>query len=193
MLYATMQSYGLDWIDALPIVEMGLRSAKHSTTKSSPYEIVFGKLPNLPHFIPENIEFEEMSSSEYLKMVEKRRVEIKEMISQKNVKDEDNKQVNLFKEGDLVVIKTHSTGKIGVHQPKYEGPAIVTKILGVKTYMVKLKNKEFKRHEDSLKKWSGNYSKIVQRPPKQDEPLKRVSKRKRYPVCKYGFYLFKGE
>ena len=27
MLYSTIKTYGLDWIDALPIVEIGLRSA----------------------------------------------------------------------------------------------------------------------------------------------------------------------
>ena len=54
------------------------------------------------------------------------------------------------------MVKIHPKRKAGVSLPKYEGPAIITKILGVKSYMVSYKNKEIKRHEDSLKKWMGN-------------------------------------
>ena len=43
MIYATVNGYGVDWVDALPFVEVGLREAQHSAIKISPYEAVFGR------------------------------------------------------------------------------------------------------------------------------------------------------
>jgi len=67
MIFATVDSYGGDWVSALPMVEIGLRSAQHSTIKASPYEVIFGRKPRLPQFVPENMDLdEEPSAKAYL-------------------------------------------------------------------------------------------------------------------------------
>ena len=61
MIFATIDSYGGDWVTALPLVEIGLRSAQHSTTKTSPYEVIIGRKPKLPQFVAENLEVDNLS------------------------------------------------------------------------------------------------------------------------------------
>ena len=84
MIFATVDSYGGDWVSALPMVEIVLRSAEHSTIKASPYEVLFGRKPRLPQFVPENINFESLSSEKYIIDLEKRRKELKEKIQRFN-------------------------------------------------------------------------------------------------------------
>jgi transposase InsO family protein len=48
MISATVQSHRVSWCQALPIVEMGIRSSVQATTGLSPSEIIFGKKMRLP-------------------------------------------------------------------------------------------------------------------------------------------------
>ena len=48
MISATIQRHRISWCQALPFVEMGLRCSIQSSTRFSPYEILFGKKMSLP-------------------------------------------------------------------------------------------------------------------------------------------------
>jgi len=48
MIYGTTRTFHREWREVLPLVEMGLRSTIQSTTKVSPYELVFGRPMRLP-------------------------------------------------------------------------------------------------------------------------------------------------
>ena len=152
MIFATVDSYGGDWVSALPMVEIGLRSAKHSTIKASPYEILFGRIPRLPQFIPENANFESWSSEKYINDLEKRRKELKERIQRFNERRNTLPVKNYFEIGEHVMIKSLPTGKIGVSKARFEGPGEIVGILDPKSYLVKFCGKVYRRHEGCLKR-----------------------------------------
>ena len=194
MIYATVSSHGGDWVDTLPIIEIGLRSAIHSTIRVSPYEVIFGRLPNLPQFIPQNLKFENLNAEEYMKKLEKRRLEINTMLKDINMQNE-IKMKSLYKAGDFVMVKSVDNQRKGIDKPKYIGPAIVHKILGIKSYVVRLNGNYLKRHEDHLKRYETrklNYSKTE--PKEQKTSNSKNVKEERYPkrytsnkVQRYGF------
>ena len=155
MVFSTINQYGIDWVEALPLVEIGIRSSKHSQLKISPYEALFGKMPNLPQFIPENYNLENLDMGQYLKELERRRKRIDNKLKGIN-KEKDNKSmINLFKIGDLVMVKCLPKIKLGVSEPRYEGPGHIVKIVDKKSYVINLQGKLFRRHEDSLKLFKG--------------------------------------
>ena len=194
MLYSTMRSYGLDWVDALPFVEMGIRASKHSATKFSPFEGLFGRLPIMPQFIPVNMDFEIMTPEEFLKEIEERRASVRESIRKQNLEKERISQVNIFKEGDLVMIKYLPVRKTGVVSQRYDGHGVISKVLGVKSYMVRLGKSEYERQEDSLKKChQKKFQDIESTKAKSLKQIGGLSTRIRKPTARYGFGLVGGE
>ena len=152
MIYATINSYGGDWVSALPYVEMGMRSSKHALTKLSPYEVIFGKNPRLPQFIPENLQFEKLTSQDYISQLEKKRTEHRKEIENINKRRDNVETENYFRLGERVMIKCLPSGKVGVSQPRFEGPAEIIRVLNSKSYMVKFGEKVLRRHEVDLKR-----------------------------------------
>ena len=147
MIYATVNSYGGDWVSALPYVEIGMRSSKHPLTKTSPYEAIFGIKPRLPQFIPENLQFEKLSSERFMVELEKRRVELRKGIEETNKERSEVQAQNYFQLGEKVMMKCLPAGKVGISKPRYEGPVQIVRILNSKSYLVKFGEKNFRRHE----------------------------------------------
>ena len=154
MIFATVESYGGDWVSALPMVEIGLRCAKHMSTKASPYEVIFGRKPRLPQFISENLHYDSLAPKTYLAELERRRNEMRENV-QRYTDGKDAQEVkNVFRIGDLVMMRCLPRSKIGVHKARFEGPGEIVGVVDRKSYIVEFKGKTYRRHEDSLKKYS---------------------------------------
>ena len=154
MIYATVNSYGGDWVSALPYVEIGMRSSKHPLTKTSPYEAIFGIKPRLPQFIPENLQFENLSSEKFMIELEKRGVELRRGIEETNKERSEVQAENYFQLGEKVMMKCLPAGKVGISKPRFEGPVQIVRILNSKSYLVKFGEKFFRRHECDLKRYN---------------------------------------
>ena len=153
MIFATVDSYGGDWVSALPMVEIGLRSAQHRTTKASPYEVIFGRKPKLPQFVAENLHFDNLSPKEYIDNLENRRRKLRETIQRSNEEKNMIEVKNLFKVGERVMMKSLPIKKMGVDKARFEGPGVVVSIIDPKSYLVSVNGKIYRRHENSLKSY----------------------------------------
>jgi len=161
MIFATVDSYGGDWVSALPMVEIGLRSAQHSTIKASPYEVIFGRKPRLPQFVPENMDLdEEPSPKAYLNRLERKRLELKERIRKLNNEKNILPVKNIFNIDERVMMECLPTQKLGVCKPRFEGPGIIVGIVNPKSYLVELRGKIYRRHEANLKRFNQASSKM---------------------------------
>ena len=155
MIFATVDSYGGDWVSALPMVEIGLRSAQHSTIKASPYEVIFGRKPRLPQFVPENMDLdEEPSPKAYLNRLERKRLELKERIRKLNNEKNILPVKNIFNIDERVMMECLPTQKLGVCKPRFEGPGIIVGIVNPNSYLVEFCGKIYRRHEANLKRFN---------------------------------------
>lgn len=145
MLYATTQSEGINWEDALPRIEIGLRATINNGIKQVPYEVVFGKIPNLPLNTTCKIK-----QSERLKKREIVRNECKLNNHSADVK-------NIFNVGDKVMVRTY-IAKVGIDKKRYEGPGSIIAIVNPKSYLIKIGSTIKRRHESALKLFRGKYS-----------------------------------
>jgi hypothetical protein len=97
------------WENMLPALKFALNSAPHLTTRYSPFQILYGRRPNLAHMLHNPTQ----SYSEEAYLVQKR---------------EFDKRSNsrTFSAGDIVyVVRPHSGHLAQKFQPKFEGPFTV--------------------------------------------------------------------
>jgi transposase InsO family protein len=128
MIYATATSKKIDWVDAIPYVEMGLRSTKSRTTGCSPHEMIFKRHAGLPW---RNVNSDQAPE-----------------ISKKVVTERAK-----FDVGDNVMMR--SVMQAGWLKPKFIGPCQITEILHSKVYRLNFKGKQFIRNEYHLKSCKG--------------------------------------
>jgi len=183
MIYATMITHKLDWPDVLPIVEMGLRVAEHSTLKFSPSEIVFGKLPNIAQFKNSNEMLRKNTAKIENNRTESRLKVWKMMQSMK----ENAPVVNRFNVGDMVMIRNILNGKLGIDEPRYMGPGKIIGVINPKSYWLSYNSKTIRRHEDHLKAFNGVLKKEMREVAIEDAGICQGEKRKRSNVKRYGF------
>ena len=150
MLYATCHESGKDWVDAIPHVEIGLRSSLHRITGYSPYEIVFGSKMRLPHF--KNIPMVSKSVSDFIQEITENK-QLTHNILRSKLQTRDNFD-NEFNVGDTVLVRKIRNVKENMMQARYFGPCTVAKVLGPKTYQLNYQGKMFTRNRDFIKWFS---------------------------------------
>lgn len=157
-LYATCKSNNQSWPQAIPYVEMCMRSSKHNKYKTSPFEILFGERMNLnPELIEGNIDIEE---TDFLKHIKQRldiqkiqREKMKKYSKTSSSKLKTNEPEMKLKIGDLVMVKTEERGMLTA---RFNGPWKVSKILINNNILVENDGKKIERNIHQLKRFHGN-------------------------------------
>lgn len=178
MVSSVVHSRHVSWCEALPIVEMGLRCAVQSTTRYSPYEVLFGRRMETPlcwkysnctniHKPLENQPSQ--FTNRYIEDLHRNLEEIHEEV-RKNAKLATNRQAKYYNNnkvhpdiqiGDAVLVAVE--GHIPNAFPKklYRGPFRVT---GKKFWTFKLEDMEtgevIQRNYNQLKMFHGDTSRI---------------------------------
>lgn len=129
-----------DWSEALPSVEFGIRTTKQKTTNYSPYEIIFGRKPNVnitQTKVIENKDVEGTYSERLRGSLEKihEKVRLNMEIRNKGVqarydKNRWSKEVVV---GDKVLVKNEDQRGF---DKKYVGPYTVEKVVDKWTYVL---------------------------------------------------------
>ena len=145
-LFATTREKKLDWIDAIPHIELGLRSTKNMKTGFSPNEIVFGTAMKFPWKTSQLQSFAGSTYEDYMDHQNKRIENIHKAIRDRNMKVTVE---NKYEIGDLVMIKSVISN--GWLRPKFIGPCRIIQIIHPKVYKLEHKGKYFIRNEFHLK------------------------------------------
>ena len=193
MIYATSKQRGIDWIDSLPYIEMGLRSTVSSATGYSPHEIIFGFRLSLPwcHSLKNISEYS--TELEFVKDHERRIGDLHRLLQSATQYEAPNS----YEVGDLVMVR--SVKEKGLLKPKYFGPCKVIEALGRKLYRLDYNGYQFKRNQYHLKKFKNNAmkrkdirrnsvdAKLSVPATRGEKDLKKYPQRIRSSIRRYGF------
>jgi transposase InsO family protein len=149
MISATMQRHRISWCQALPFVEMGLRCSIQSSTRFSPYEVLFGKKMSLPlcwkYPLPLAEDKSTVNSNQYLQELNENlqwmHTEVMKnadlAASQQKAYYDRNRMFKEINVGDQVLVKI--TGHLPNKFPRniYDGPYIVVSRKGNWNYKLK--------------------------------------------------------
>jgi transposase InsO family protein len=203
MLFATMRTFNKDWKEAIPFVEMGIRSSVQSTIKVSPFEVLFGKMMRLPTIwmYPTNQKLNELLEnrshySEYVMQLQTRLSKIHANILQveqhrENSSSSMKKQGVSIQIGSYVMAKRFPVEKC-INNARYDGPYLVSNKLGEWTYqLVHVKTGErVVRNHHHVKRCSPELSSTKCRSELNTIPVdKQQPKQKRHKAApdRYGF------
>jgi hypothetical protein len=155
---------GKQWDNVLPAITFAINASVNSSTKYSPFQVVFGSRPKFP-LHQHHTDFSKIPADyhDYVVTHSKNLGSIREEIKANALKSGElmveryNKNANPLKVsvGDYVYMLAEQTGQGRKFQPKYTGPLVVHKI--VSDHIVKLRNpstgKPFRNdvHLDRLK------------------------------------------
>ena len=145
MIFATTLTYKRDWRAALPIVELGLRSTIHATTKISPYQVIFGRPMRTPLSWMQPSEVTRTTPrptlhSEYVLDLQARLRDIHETLRRnqrpvERMEQNPQRQTRPLESGTCVMARILPVEK-GITLPRYEGPYKIVGKLGVWTYVL---------------------------------------------------------
>ena len=160
MVYATMKTTGKNWTEVLPAVEMAMRCTKHSVTKFSPYEVVFGKTMTTPltHGVNERDNSKrEYSTCEYIKSIQTSLQRIHELMRKKrNTKGLNEFPDTPYDDSTMVMAKIFPEAR-GLKFPRYEGPYTIIKRRGWCYTLKHMRTgKIIERNHYHIKKFNGN-------------------------------------
>lgn len=149
-----------DWDEWIPMAIFAYNTTVHSTTKFTPYELVFGIQPRIPSAITQSPEFYYTYDNyvENLKMKLNRSYDL----AKQNIKQskEINKQYydkntshKTYKIGDLVYLLNESSTPATSKKlrPIYQGPYEIISIDSPVTVTIKIRNKHVKVHTNRIK------------------------------------------
>jgi len=142
MIFACCGEKGKEWDEVLHLVETGLRSTRHNGTGHTPFNILYGFTPKLSKwFMARN-----MSDTQ------KRRDTVRAEIDNRNkeIEAQNNRINSKFYPGDNVMIRV-SEQKPGVYAKRFIGPGKIIRKRANKSYVVKIGDKTYVRHEDHVK------------------------------------------
>jgi transposase InsO family protein len=154
MLYATVKTFKREWKDVLPIVEMGLRSTIHCSTKVSPFEIVFGGKMRIPNswlyfscgsMKDETANDNRPAISQYIIDLQNKLHWLHSRLAKSYQRKKVKPQVRggamrcPFEIGQKVMAKIFPEVK-GANYPRYDGPYIIKGKLGDWTYELEHSN-----------------------------------------------------
>jgi transposase InsO family protein len=151
MVYATSKSFNKEWVEVLPLVEMGLRSTMQSTTKVTPFEVIFGKSMQLPlvwldptdGVSQSDIPITRKFCSDYIIQLQGRLSKLQEHVVQSQAKTRQEDQIRMektktsmpFSIGEYVMVRILPIEK-GINLPRYSGPYVISDKKGDWTYVL---------------------------------------------------------
>lgn len=163
MLRSFVSECPTQWEQKLPFVVSAYNASVNSTTRKSPFELVFGKTMSLPdsvtknstpsytyddyaHDLRENLKYGWRTAREKL---------LQRKEKNKQYFDKKNQTKNLdLAVGDLVLMRNnHKTNK---YDTAYVGPFEIVEITGPNSVKLRNKNRTFRAHKDQLKKYFRN-------------------------------------
>jgi hypothetical protein len=144
-----------DWDERLSDAVSAINSAKQSTTKHSPFQLVYGRIPNRPdNNLFEWPEDAPVSRKKFIKRVEQLRKVARLNIIRRQDKtkllcDARRKASKPYHQGDLVLVRRmlKKKGFTKKFLPKYIGPFQVVKKVAETTYLVEELPSRRKRKE----------------------------------------------
>jgi transposase InsO family protein len=144
-----------DWDMFLPHIAFCYNSSIHSATKYSPFELVFGQKAEIPISTPYNYELITFYDDYVSEFKNKHKLAIQ--LARENIEKSKNiqkiqydKHINPveFKQGDLVLIKTHSPKKLS---SLFHGPYEVLERISDTNTKILVKNKPKMLHNNNIK------------------------------------------
>jgi len=179
---------GEKWADLVGEIEYGINTRPSSTTKFTPYELVYGRIPPGPTYTDVLTDTEERGADEQVRLI-RDRIRITQQLAHENQMMAANKQQSFhnahaqahrFKTGDTVWHYNRSSVERGVTSKlayRWKGPYSVKQVIGPVTY--RLEDKEGKLLPGTM------HARDLHRP---DEPQKRTTKtfpkRRNQPVAR---------
>ena len=142
MIFACSHDKGKEWDEITHIVEIGLRSTKHSSTGHSPFCVLFGFTPRISKW----------SQTKQVKEIYEKREDVRNDVEAKNQMEEtQNKKIShRFRVDDSVMIRVGEK-RPGIYSQRFIGPGKIIARRPNKSYVILKGNKTFIRHEDHLK------------------------------------------
>ena len=142
-----------NWVECLPAVMFAYRTAKHESTRMTPFQIMYGRQAILPLEVQYNPTFhdqdtfeseETISSKIEMLLAIRERMFVKVASNIKNAQNVQKQQYDKrhrgsdFKVGDLVkqVNKIRKDRKGGRFTDRFDGPYIVARVLGKNRYKI---------------------------------------------------------
>jgi transposase InsO family protein len=130
-----------DWDEQLPFVTFNYNASIHSSTKQTPFEMMYGRTPVLPFDYQDNnvtLSYDPEHSNKLIKFLSSLNEQAKQNIikHQQRYKEryDKNRSDPTYKIGDLVLVKTLNTrSKFDI---RYEGPFKIIQQLAHKTFVV---------------------------------------------------------
>lgn len=145
------------WENLLPFAVFSYNTAINSSTGFMPYELVYGKKPNLAQTRRALYTFDDYVSNLRLILDRTRAIAKENLIAakEKQKRSYDKKLVNFeLKAGDFVFMKNNSAVGPKKFQQKFKGPFLVKKILNDENILIVEKNKEKVVHKNLLTKYN---------------------------------------
>jgi transposase InsO family protein len=147
-----------DWDVYLPLAMFSYNTSEHSTTGFTPYELLYGKKPNLPSSIqnPDPL----LTYEDYINQVKYKLATIRALAKERILKAKENSkrlydrnaEEPKYKINDFVYLKDNlprSTSK--KLTPKWLGPYQITKLHNNQNITIKIGNKEKRVHVNLVK------------------------------------------
>ena len=150
MIYATCTETGSDWVDALPLIEIGLRASCHKSTGFSPHEIIFGckmRLPQQKQIWSDN----DQTCVEFMRKMANNRMLVRSNLKSTVKGKVESPSQNPFVVGAKVLVRKLCTFKANMLEARYFGPCTIIEKLGEKSYRLVYNGKTFKRSCDHFK------------------------------------------
>ena len=144
-IFCVHHSTGYNWEEAIPYVEIGLRTTKTRDSKYSPHEIIFGRTLRVPGLTNDSIIAQ--SSKQYLDKLRERL----ESIATKEKPEENPEPTRKFKVGENVMVRKST--KPDIYEGRFFGPAKIIEFVYPKSYVVQYKHRVYRRHESFLKRF----------------------------------------
>jgi transposase InsO family protein len=216
MLFATMKSFHKEWIEVLPLVEMGLRGTLQATTKVSPFEILFSKQMRFPNIWMSPISKEKDVSgftaerryySQYIIELQQNLFKVHSNIIQALIQTPSSKQSITKRVVKPLEIGCHVMAKIfpiekSLVTPRYDGPYLIVSKRGTWTYELEhtVSKKKIIRNHHHVKRClpkltsanqkrrisQSNGSQLINTG-RSNIPVQHMVTRKRVPPERYGF------
>ena len=157
MIYATSNENGRDWVQSIPLVNIGLRCSWSRPINQIPHEIIFGRKLRLPW-----TQLEEQTVSQdihqYIDQLDRNIKHIQSKVKERNHCCP--KEFQKFKRGEKVMVKIKGSG---INSKKYFGPCTVVNYIGRNNYELKYNGKTFRRNELQMKSYPQREAQSIHR------------------------------
>ncbi|XP_063817634.1 uncharacterized protein LOC135056421 [Pseudophryne corroboree] len=118
-LMKAMQDTGKGWVDCLPLALFSLRTAPNKKSGYSPYEILFGSIPKIGCYYPQELQHKHGDLTAYVKSLTERLTHL-HVVAHDSLPDSTADQnPHHLQPGDWVYLKRHVRKSL---EPRYDGP-----------------------------------------------------------------------